>query len=246
MSARIPSDATDSFSAFFPRGVRRWHLVAAAFACIALAWIFAAIAEDVATTDYITQVDQRVATALHAAATPLFTRAMLAISWLHAVVPLAIATLALLMFLLWRRQRIWIIALLLALPGGMLVNALMKFAFSRPRPHFDDPLVVLTSYSFPSGHTAGSTLLYGFIAALLISRTRSNGLRVMIAVAALLMIATVASSRIYLGAHFLSDVLAAFFEALAWLVLCGIAAQLLSAHWSKRQAALNHESHTQR
>lgn len=244
MSERIPSDTTDSMSALFPGGVRGWHLAAAAFACVALAWIFAAIAEDVATADYITQVDQRVATVLHAGATPLLTSAMLAISWLHDVVPLAIVSSGLLLFLLWRKQRTWIIALLLALPGGMLMNSVMKLAFARQRPQFDDPLVILTSYSFPSGHTAGSTLLYGFIAALLISHTRSSSLRAMIAVTALLMIATVACSRIYLGAHFLSDVLGAFFEALAWLVLCGITAQLLSAYWSRRQHALDREPHS--
>jgi len=237
MPAEIPAQATDSPDAFLANGVRRWHFLAAAFACIVLAWIFLAIAEDVATTDYITQVDQRVATTLHADATPLFTRAMRVISWLHDTVPLAVASAGLLLMLLWRKQRIWIVALLLALPGGMLMNSGMKLAFARQRPHFADPLVNLTSYSFPSGHTAGSTLMYGFMAALLISRTRSNAKRALIGAGALLAIATVACSRIYLGAHFLSDVLGAFFEALAWLLLCGIAAQFLGVMWAKRQGA---------
>ena len=45
--------------------------------------------------------------------------------------------------------------------GGLTLNVLMKLAFHRARPSFDDPLLTLTSYSFPSGHVAGSTLFYG-------------------------------------------------------------------------------------
>ena len=135
------------------------------------------------------------------------------------VLHLALGT-ALAAFFAWRRHWYWLLALILAVPGGMLLNTLLKLAFGRARPHFDDPFVILQSYSFPSGHVAGSTLFYGILAAFLIAHSRSNVQRVAIFVAALLLVTLVAASRMLLGAHFLSDVIGAFTESVAWLALC--------------------------
>jgi undecaprenyl-diphosphatase len=52
----------------------------------------------------------------------------------------------------------------------MLLNVLMKYAFHRDRPSFDHPLLSLTTYSFHSGHAAGSTLFYGVLAAFLVTK----------------------------------------------------------------------------
>src|SRR5207245_703297 len=122
-------------------------------------------------------------------------------------------------FLAYRRWWYWLLALLVALPGGMLLNDVMKHVFHRERPHFDDPLLLLKTYSFPSGHVAGSTLLYGFVVALLLSRIDGLAARLVVVVLALLMVALVAISRMYLGVHYFSDVLGAFLEALAWLAI---------------------------
>ena len=182
--------------------------------------IFADLAEDVKTADHITVVDWQWASWLHAHATPALTRMMLTVSALHDMLSMSILTLLFAVFLKWRHERAWLIGLILAVPGGILLNTLFKFVFARARPHFIDPIVTLTSYSFPSGHVAGSTLFYGFLAAWLISRTGSFARRLAIVIGALLMVTLVAASRMYLGAHFFSDVLAAFFESLAWLGLC--------------------------
>jgi membrane-associated phospholipid phosphatase len=109
---------------------------------------------------------------------------------------------------------------------------LMKFAFHRARPTFDHPLLVLTSYSFPSGHVAGATLFYGFLAALLASRCAQWRHRLLLVLAASLLIALVALSRMYLGAHYLSDVLAAFAEGAAWLTWC----LMVSRSWARDQS----------
>ena len=97
--------------------------------------------------------------------------------------------------------------------GGVLAtNALMKLAFHRARPSFDDPFVTLATYSFPSGHVAGSTIFYGLVVAAVFARTTNARWRA-------LAVALVAFSRMLLGAHFLSDVLAAFAEGIAWLTI---------------------------
>lgn len=196
--------------------------------------VFADLAEDVHTADHITIVDLQLANWLHAHAAPQLTRVMLAVSMLHDMVAISLLTVLLALFLRGRGERDWLVSLLLVIPGGMALNTLLKHAFARARPHFIDPIVTLPTYSFPSGHVAGSTLFYGFVAAWLISRTNALAWQVVIVVGALLMVSLVAASRIYLGAHFLSDVVAAFFESFAWLGLCLLGKHVIHARAATR------------
>lgn len=105
-------------------------------------------------------------------------------------------------------------------PGGMLLNVLTKFIFQRARPSFIDPILTLDSYSFPSGHVSAATLFYGVLAAFLVMRIAPLRGRVLIALTAIFLVTLVALTRIYLGAHYLSDVLAAFAQSVAWTALC--------------------------
>ena len=123
-------------------------------------------------------------------------------------------------YLAWRRNWYWLLCLGVAVPFGMLLNVFMKYAYHRARPSFDNPLLALTTYSFPSDHVAGSTLFYGVMAAMLVSKINAWRWRVMIVFAAIAIVALVALTRVYLGVHYLSDVLAAFAEGVAWLTLC--------------------------
>jgi membrane-associated phospholipid phosphatase len=136
--------------------------------------------------------------------------------------------------LLWRRQPYWLAAIWLSVFGGMLLNRLLKYAFHRPRPHFTDPILALTSYSFPSGHTMAATVLYGVLAAMLVTKIKRPGFRVLVVLSASLLIALVGFSRMYLGAHYLSDVLGAIAEGLAWLSLCLTAVYSV---WRQRNSA---------
>ena len=104
--------------------------------------------------------------------------------------------------------------------GGLLLNVLMKLAFHRARPVFDDPLLTLSTYSFPSGHVAGSTILYGLVVVWVFGHTRRRSRRLLAVAGAFAAIGLVAFSRMYLGVHYLSDVSAAFAEGVAWLALC--------------------------
>lgn len=140
------------------------------------------------------------------------------------------------LYLLWRRSFFWFAALVSSVLGGVLLNRLLKYAFHRPRPHFDDPILTLTSYSFPSGHTMTATVLYGVLAAYLVSRTRDWRCRALVILSAGLLIGLVGFSRIYLGAHYLSDVLGAMAEGLAWLSLCLTAVHSVwrqRGHWKR-------------
>ena len=102
----------------------------------------------------------------------------------------------------------------------MTVLKTVQVRRGRLRPHFDDPVLTLTTYSFPSGHTAGATVFYGFLAAFLLSHPRAQPWRGWIVAVAVAMIVLVGVSRIYLGVHYLTDVVAALVEGVLWLAIC--------------------------
>ena len=210
-----------------PHGYLGLHLTLGASALLATSWLFGIIAGDVVRGRPLTLADARVAAWLHAHATPGLTTVMLAISRLGQ--PAVVIGIALLLAFYFLRQRHWyrLLALALVVPGGMLLNVLLQSAFHRQRPQFSDPILTLTSYSFPSGHTMAATVLYGLLAALAVRTIRTWRWRVFAVLFAGLVVLAVGFSRLYLGAHYLSDVLAAAAEGLAWLALCLTAVESL-------------------
>ncbi|MCR4298611.1 MAG: bifunctional DedA family/phosphatase PAP2 family protein [Gallionella sp.] len=216
-----------------PRSYLGLNLTLGALVLIGASWLFGGIAEDVLTGDPLTVIDVRVAEWFHARATPALTQFMLVITNLHGPAAIGIFMALAVLYLAWKRDWYWLICLMVTVPSGMLLNVLTKYAFHRARPSFDNPLLTLSSYSFPSGHVAGTTLFYGVLAAMLVSKIDTWRSRVIIVVTVIALILLVALSRVYLGVHYLSDVLGGFAEAMAWLTLC-----LLGIHtyWQHRAA----------
>lgn len=201
-----------------PNGTSRPQLVFGVLVFIGAAWLFGAIAGHALSSEHL--IDTRIAHWFHAHATPGLTQFMLLVTNLNGVLAVSIYTVLLAIFLWWRRQWYWLIALALSVPGGMLLNIAMKYAFQRTRPYFDNPLLTLTTYSFPSGHVAAATLWYGLLAVMIVVHVRARYWRTLAVLAAFLLIVLVALTRLYLGVHYLSDVLAAFAEGIAWLAFC--------------------------
>lgn len=186
------------------------------------AMLFALIAENVVNAGALTLVDLQVAQWLHAHSTTMLTQCLLVITHLHD--PWVLSPVAGMITLYCIGEKRWYAALsvLLIVHGAMLLNLLAKHAFQRVRPNFDDPLVTLVTYSFPSGHVVASTVFYGTLAALLISQKPALHRAVYILPIAFAMVILVAFSRMYLGVHYLSDVLAALLEAMIWAVYCAL------------------------
>lgn len=207
---------------FSPEGSAGLHLTVGVAILVVTAWLFGVIAGQVVAGGPVTLVDLQLANWFHAHAhaTPGLTRATLWFTHWNSVAGALIMSVMLGVVLFRRRLDYWLLALAVSVPGGMVVNILMKFAFGRARPVFEAPLVVLHTYSFPSGHASGATLFYGFLACLLVRHVASNGKRAAIMGAAALMVAAVCFSRVYLGAHYLTDVLAGVAEGAAWLAIC--------------------------
>jgi undecaprenyl-diphosphatase len=129
--------------------------------------------------------------------------------------------------LLWRRDGRGVLLLLAVVPGGATLNHLLKHAIQRPRPGLERVVAAATDFSFPSGHAANAALLYGCLAALLVSHLRSRGPRIAVVFAAVLVVGLVGCSRVVLGAHRLSDVVAGVLLGIAWLSLCVAVAGML-------------------
>ena len=110
-----------------------------------------------------------------------------------------------------------LVAWLIAVLGGETLNLLLKDLFARPRPSFEHPLVVETSYSFPSGQAMESLLVYGMLAYFAVLTSRSQRMRVVSVCGAAVVVALIGFSRVYLGAHYVSDVVGGFAAGGAWL-----------------------------
>lgn len=182
--------------------------------------LFALIAENVVNGGALTIVDQEIAQWLHAHSTTMLTQCLLVITHLHDPWVLSPVAGLITLYYIWKKRWFAALSVLLVVQGGMLLNLLAKHAFQRVRPTFDDPLITLATYSFPSGHVVASTVFYGTLATLLILQKPALNRAVYIFSIAFSMVTLVAFSRMYLGAHYLSDVLAAFLEAMIWVVLC--------------------------
>jgi membrane-associated phospholipid phosphatase len=133
----------------------------------------------------------------------------------------------LVVFFIWKRWWLSLVTLIVAVPGGMLLNELLKVLVQRPRPFLAGPFVDWSGYSFASGHTIGATLLYGQLALFILAAVKSRHWRWLTVFSAALLVALVGFSRIALGAHFLTDVLAAIIFGVLWLAFCLIAGKPL-------------------
>ncbi|MFC4158035.1 phosphatase PAP2 family protein [Chitinimonas lacunae] len=195
---------------------------------------FAVIAYQVVQQNALVLLDLQLTRWFEARGTPEVTRWMMVFTDLHGTLGVMALSGLLAIWLMWQRAWHWLWTLLLCVGGGKLLNVGLKYLFQRPRPEFEDPLVFLTTYSFPSGHTIGATLFYGFLTFYLWRRFPSWLGRSLLLLLSSLLVAWVGLSRIYLGAHYLSDVIAAVSLGLAWLALVFIA----EAYWRQRQQPL--------
>lgn len=213
------------------------HLIAGLVTFTLMTLFLGELSEDIRNGEPITLIDVQFSAWLYANRSRPLTTALWLITSAHATWPVALATFAIGAGLWARRQKYWLAAVWVTVYGGMLLNWMLKLIFLRARPSFAEPFLTLTGYSFPSGHTMMATTLYGVLAAYLVSNSRSTGRRILLITLAGILIALVGFSRIYLGAHYLSDVLGAMAEGLAWLSLCLPAVFWV---WQRRQVGAHH------
>lgn len=156
------------------------------------------------------------------------------ITHLGGTVALTLATLAVVGLLLIERKFRAASLVLVSVVGGTLISTLTKLGVDRPRPDLVPHLVEVTSPSFPSGHAMLSAVVYLTLGAMLaqfeFSRTATRAYVMAVAVA---MTLAIGSSRVFLGVHWPSDVLAGWCLGAAWAIAC-----LLVAQWLQRRGDL--------
>lgn len=182
------------------------------------------IALDVATGGPLSALDRALSDGLRGAAGPAVSQAMRAVSALHSPRAILSAATVVVVVLLWRRERRASATFAAAVAGGMVLNAVLKHLFERPRPDIGGPAIGLADSSFPSGHVANATVLYGAMALLALPRLRNRAARAGVVSATAVALLLVAGSRVVLGAHYPTDTIAAIAEGVAWLALvCRVA-----------------------
>ena len=117
--------------------------------------------------------------------------------------------------------------LVVAIAGGALASTSLKLLFSRARPELVQHLVEVANASFPSGHAMNSAITYLTLGALLARTEKSTAIRIYLIALAILLTLTIGFSRVYLGVHWPSDVIAGWCLGGAWSILCSLAARTL-------------------
>jgi undecaprenyl-diphosphatase len=182
------------------------------------AWIFGWMAEDLAEGD--TRVDDRLADWLHEHASPGWTTFFENVTRLGNVSTLAVVVLVAAV-VLWRKGRVTELQLLIfAAVGAEIITTGLKLGFQRDRPFFSDPLSTETTYSFPSGHASVSLAVYGTLGFIAARHLGTRWAQIMALAGSVALVLLIGFSRLYLGVHFLSDVIAGFSIGLAWVALC--------------------------
>jgi membrane-associated phospholipid phosphatase len=165
-------------------------------------------------------IDRGVALWFHAHLTPTFVSVLRGITefgsseWIAIVLSIAV------LFFVFKRWWPSLVMMVVAIPGGMLLNEWIKILVHRHRPFVDGWFVDWSGYSFASGHTIGATLLYGQLALFIFPLIKGRRGRALVFAAAILVVVLVGFSRIALGAHYVTDVLAGMFLGTSWLTVC--------------------------
>jgi undecaprenyl-diphosphatase len=142
------------------------------------------------------------------------------ITSLGSIAVLGIVSFVVVAYLLLARSPAEALLVLVAVLGGVAINSLLKVQFARPRPDLFVPAAKVFTASFPSGHAAYSAITYMTLAALLARMTVSRRLRYYFMAVAIALTFMIGVSRVYLGVHYPTDVLAGWCIGSAWALIC--------------------------
>lgn len=186
-------------------------------ASIAAVFLFGWLAEDVFEGETIS-FDETVRNAVHQTATPLLTDAMKVFTFIGSTVFLVGLFLVVAFALYYLKHKRALVLFAITMVGEVILLTSLKRSFQRARPEPFFGYVLPDSFSFPSGHSLSSFCFYGILAWLITARMENRKLKIIVWTLAASIILLVGLSRIYLGVHYPSDVLAGFAAGLVWVV----------------------------
>ena len=214
-------------------GAREAGTLAALLLAAAGAWLFIELADEVLEGE-LTSIDEQLLLALRS---PSDTSDPIGPSWVEEIARdvtglgsagiLTLLTLASAGFLVLQRSTHLAAYLLAAVASGALVSTLLKYGFDRPRPDLVSHGQVVYSSSFPSGHSMLSAVVFLTLGALLASGQTNRRMHVYLIGLATFLTLLIGVSRVYLGVHWPTDVLAGWTAGAAWALLCWVLAERL-------------------
>jgi undecaprenyl-diphosphatase len=195
-------------------------------------WLFSMLGREVLAG--LTPGVDEMRTVVHAAASPGLTKVMIAASRYGG--PTWLISTGLVLAVVFR-VRGWdrgALLVVVTLAGAGILDTVLKMSFARVRPmaYFDYPLPA--SASFPSGHALYATSFFGGVAVLLSTRVRSLAVRIAIWCIAVLLIGLIGLSRVYLGVHYPSDVLAGYSAGAFWVAAVALGDRLMARRRRRR------------
>ena len=202
------------------------RLVLGAILVLLGAVVFAGLASQISEGSALGQADQALANALGAKLAGPALQVFAALTHLGDTATLTGLCIGLALTLVVAGRHGLALGWVTAVAGNGLLNQALKNHFGRVRPLHTDALFSAQGLSFPSGHSSGAVVAYGMLAYLAL-RLLPPRWHLAVLLAALALAFTVGTSRVWLGVHFASDVLAGFASGTAWLALCVTSMELL-------------------
>ncbi|MDQ3747511.1 MAG: phosphatase PAP2 family protein [Acidobacteriota bacterium] len=195
---------------------------------LAALFFFAWTADEIMEGDTL-RFDDSIRGFVHQFAFPALTILMQIASFLGSTLFLILLGISVIITLYLKKHRRGAILFTLTTIGASLLLFSLKLAFrrARPEPFFDT--ILPASYSFPSGHSLASFCFYGALAAIITVRIENLWLKTLVWSAAAILILLIGISRIYLGVHYPSDVLAGFAVGLIWVITIAVGDKLIHA-----------------
>lgn len=185
--------------------------------CLLILFVLAKLAEEVLERESFA-FDTTFLLWLHQFANPNLDNLMLFITNLANPSTVVIVAAVTVLLLWWQRYREEANFFVIACLGALILNTGLKLFFSKPRPELWHQLISEKSFSFPSGHALGSMVLYGFIAYDL--ATHYPHFAKFIYSLTVILIAAIGISRLYLGVHWPTDIIAGSGVGFLWLMIC--------------------------
>lgn len=187
------------------------------FSCLLITYVVAEISDEVLEQEAFA-FDQTILLWIHSWANPVLDRLMQIITRLNDPDVVSVIAAVALILLLWRRCYPEAKTFVINCAGGVILSYGLKSVFGKVRPDLWQSAIEEVSFSYPSGHALGSTVLYGFLAYLF--ATRFPHLSLLFYFIAIILIGAIGISRLYLGVHWPTDIIGGYGIGFLWLTFC--------------------------
>lgn len=209
------------------------HVLAGALLAALLVWGFASLADAVGDNARIVAADAGLTRWIQAHDTEWGETFFTGVSLLGAPLLGAIIVIAALVYAR-RREFIRAAALPMAWVSATALNTLLKQLFHRGRPEYATEFITRASWSFPSGHAMESMVGYGMLLGVMLHSIHGPTRRRLAIAGTALLVSLIGVSRVYLGVHYLTDVIAGWLAGAAWLLVC-----VTAYHFAMRRRGLS-------